>query len=447
MSEKWARLALKTYRLAGTVMHPFSGMFLRYRARAGKEDLVRRGERVGYASMPRPEGPLVWFHAASVGESMAILPLLQKLESLGISIVFTTGTVTSAEIVRERLSPGIIHQYVPMDIRPMVRRFLDHWQPDIAIFAESEIWPNTILELGAMRIPLILVNARLSDRSFKRWRKYNKLAEALFENMAHVVAQSDIDGRRFEELGAKRVTVSGNLKVDTGMPPYDGADLAQLKQQIGDRPVWIAVSTHRGEEELVANIHKKLLQYHPNLLTLIVPRHPARGDDITLMLEKMQLNVVRRSLGHAVLDDTDIFLGDTIGEIGLYLSTGEVAFVGNSLATVGGHNPLEPAVMGTAILSGPQVQNFRSSYEALINSGGARLVRDADMLFKHVAHLLANKVDRQKMIAAAEKTVKDMSGALEKTFNALDYYITPLRMKARLEGTYKKDQIQDNLDE
>ncbi len=442
MSERWARTALNTYRIAGAIMAPFSGSFLRYRARAGKEDPERRGERIGRASKPRPSGPLVWFHAASVGESMAVLPLLQRLESLGINIVFTTGTMTSAEIVRERLSPRIIHQYVPMDIKPMVRRFLSHWQPDLAVFAESEIWPMTILELNAMRVPLILVNARLSDRSYKRWRKYYKLAEVLFENMAHVVAQSDVDGGRFEELGAKRVTVSGNLKVDTGAPPCNSADVAALNAQIGARPVWIAISTHPGEEALVANVHSQLRQYIPNILTVIVPRHPSRGDEILMLLSKKGLRVARRSLDQPVLAETDIFLGDTIGEMGLYLATGEIAFVGNSLASVGGHNPLEPAVTGTAILSGPQVQNFRSSYEALIEAGGARLVRDGDMLFQHVAHLLANPSDRQRMIVAALETVDAMGGALEKTFSALDYYITPLRMKARLEGTHLRPQKQ-----
>ncbi len=439
MSETWARAALKTYRIAGAVMHPFSGSFLRMRARAGKEDPERRAERFGYASKPRPDGPLVWFHAASVGESMAVLPLLQRIERLGINIVLTTGTVTSAEILRGRLSSKTIHQYVPMDIKPMVKRFLDHWKPDLAIFAESEIWPMTILELGVKRIPLVLVNARLSDRSYLRWRKYSALAEALYENMAHVIAQSDVDGRRFEELGAKKVTVSGNLKVDTGLPPFDGTALARLKMQIGPRPVWIAISTHRGEEELVADIHTKLLQYQPNLLTLIIPRHPARGDEVASMLIKKGLNISRRSLAQPVLPDTGVYLGDTIGEMGLFLATSEIAFVGNSLTTSGGHNPLEPAITGAAILSGPNVQNFRSSYEALIKSGGARLVRDGDMLFKHVAHLLLNTQDRQKMIKAAGDTVRAMSGSLDKTFSALDYHINPLRMKARLEITQTEE--------
>lgn len=435
MSEAWARAALNTYRIAGSLLQPLSGLFLRMRARAGKEDPERRRERLGYASRPRPEGPLVWFHAASVGESTAVLPLLQRLEDLGINIVLTTGTVTSAKVLEPRLSSRTIHQYVPIDIKPMIQRFLQHWRPDLAIFAESEIWPTTILELGSMRIPQILVNARMSDRSYRRWRKYPWIAEALFENMAHVVAQSEIDGKRFGELGANRVSVAGNLKVDTDQPPFDAVALGQLKAQIGNRPVWIAISTHRGEEEIVANVHTKARQKYPDLLTIIVPRHPSRGDEVAELLARQKLNVVRRSDNLPINADVEIFLGDSIGEMGLYLGTGDVVFVGNSLATIGGHNPLEPAVTGAAILSGPNVQNFRSSYEALLDSGGVKLVRDEDMLCKYVCHLLASNSDRSAMIGAARNTVNGMRGSLEKTFRALDYHINPLRMKVRLEHT------------
>ncbi len=437
MSETWARAALKTYRIAGGVVYPFSGLFLRMRSRKGKEDPTRRDERFGYASQARPDGPLVWFHAASVGEFMAILPFLEKLENLGINIVLTTGTVTSAKVAKNRLSDKVIHQYVPIDIKPIIKRFLAHWKPDMAIFAESEIWPVTILELKVKHVPMVLVNARISDRSYRRWHKYPKIAEALFENMAHIVAQSDIDGKRFAELGARKVTVSGNLKVDTGLPPFEEHEAAELKAQIAARPVWVAVSTHPGEEEIIANVHEKVSAYFPNLLTVLVPRHPPRGDEVFNMLQKRGFNVSRRSTGDPVRDDTDIFLGDTIGEMGLFLGAGQVVFVGKSLTVTGGQNPLEPAVMGAAILSGPKVHNFRSSYEALIRGGGAKLVRDEDMLFKFVAHLLNDQNDRTKMMVAAQDVVRSLSGALEKTFRALDYHINPLRMKAKLENRAK----------
>ncbi|MEP4291465.1 MAG: glycosyltransferase N-terminal domain-containing protein, partial [Rhizobiaceae bacterium] len=240
------------------MIYPFSGAILRARARKGKEDHTRRAERYGYASWGRPEGPLVWLHAASVGESLAIMPMIKRMESFGISLVLTTGTVTSANIARDRISERTIHQYVPMDMKRAVGRFLDHWQPDMAIFAESEIWPTTIQELAKRNVPQILVNARMSDRSNKRWSKRPSLAQAIFGNLSQVLAQSELDGERFRDLGAPRVSVVGNLKIDVGLPPVDQKALASLKASIGNRPNWIAVSTHQGEEVSVAKVHKLL---------------------------------------------------------------------------------------------------------------------------------------------------------------------------------------------
>ena len=180
MSELWARMTLQTYRLAGSAIYPFMGPFLALRARNGKEDRSRRYERYGYPSADKPAGPLVWFHAASVGESMAVIPLIERVDALGINTIMTTGTVTSAEIVKDRLPNRTFHQYVPLDLKPAVKRFVSHWRPDLAVFTESEIWPMTVLELSSLRIPQVLVNARMSDRSFNRWRSAAKLAEALF---------------------------------------------------------------------------------------------------------------------------------------------------------------------------------------------------------------------------------------------------------------------------
>ncbi|WP_292647554.1 glycosyltransferase N-terminal domain-containing protein, partial [Mesorhizobium sp.] len=213
MSGRWARAMLSAYRFAGAVAYPLVGPYVAWRTSRGKEDRYRRRERYGVAGRPRPDGPMIWIHAASVGETIAVVPLVESILDYGVNIVLTTGTVTSAQVADERLGDRIIHQYVPLDLKPAVSRFLDHWQPDLAIIAESEIWPMTILELGARRVPQVLVNGRLSDRSFKSWKKRANIAEALFENLAHVVAQSDVDGERFLALGARPVTVSGNLKV------------------------------------------------------------------------------------------------------------------------------------------------------------------------------------------------------------------------------------------
>jgi 3-deoxy-D-manno-octulosonic-acid transferase len=435
MSERWARALLSSYRLAGAAVYPLIGTYVAWRASKGKEDRSRRRERYGLAGRERPNGPLIWVHAASVGETIAVVPLVQSILGYGVNVVLTTGTVTSAHVAEERLGAGIIHQYVPLDLKPAVSRFLDHWQPDLAIIAESEIWPMTILELGARRVPQVLVNGRLSDRSFKSWKKRAYLAEALFENLAHVVAQSEADGERFQALGARPVTVSGNLKVDTVPPPVDEKALASLQRQIGKRATWAAVSTHDGEEAVAAEVHTMLRGRHRGLLTLIVPRHPDRADAIAAQFAAMGLNVARRSAGQKVAADTDILLGDTIGEMGLYLRLTEIAFVGRSLTSEGGQNPLEPAMLDTAVLAGRNVQNFREAYQRLIDNGGAKLVRDRDMLAGAVNFLLVNEAARHDMMAAGAATVDQMRGALAITLRALEPFIQPLVVKARLEGS------------
>ncbi|MET3645497.1 lipid IV(A) 3-deoxy-D-manno-octulosonic acid transferase [Phyllobacterium ifriqiyense] len=432
MSEKWARLALSTYRWAGAIIFPVVGAYVAFRASKGKEERGRQGERYGVASVARPSGPLVWVHAASVGETSAVTPLVEAIVEMGIHVVLTTGTVTSAKMVQDRLGDRVIHQYVPLDLKPAVDRFLTHWQPDLAVICESEIWPMTILELGTRRVPQVLVNGRLSDRSFAAWNKRASIAEALFENLAHVVAQSDVDGERFRTLGARPVTVSGNLKVDTAVPPVDNSQLVALQKMIGPRKTWAAISTHQGEEEIVAQVHQMLKARHRDLLTILVPRHPDRAAEVAALIETMGMKVALRSRNDPIDADTDIFIGDTIGDMGLYLRMAEIAFVGRSLTAQGGQNPLEPAMLKSAILSGRNVQNFRDSYQRLIKNGAAKLVRDKDMLAGAVNYLFNNPAERQIMIDAGLKTVEDMRGSLSRTMTALEPYLQPLVLQARL---------------
>ena len=380
MSERWARALLTTYRWAGAAAYPLVGGYVAWRTSKGKEERSRRRERYGVAGHPRPSGPLIWVHAASVGETLAVAPLIDRIVSLGINIVLTTGTVTSAGVVKSRFGDRVIHQYVPLDLKPAVNRFLEHWQPDLAVIAESEIWPMTILELGA-----------------------------------------------------RPVTVSGNLKGDTEPLPVDEAELAQLRRQIGRRPTWAAISTHDGEEEAAAAVHRMLRPRHPGLLTIIVPRHPNRADELEEQFIKAGQKVARRSRGDALKLDTDILLGDTIGEMGLYLRLTEIAFVGRSLTGEGGQNPLEPALLDTAVLSGRNVQNFREAYRKLVDGGGARFVRDRDMLAGAVSFLLSNPDKRREMMTAGRATVETMRGALNATLVALEPYVQPLIVKARLE--------------
>lgn len=439
MSERWARVILGAYGVAGAAAYPLIGPYVSWRARQGKEDRARRGERYGRPSRPRPVGPMIWVHAASVGETNAVAPLVHELLNSEINVVLTTGTVASANVATRVFGDTVTHQYVPLDLRPAVRRFLGHWDPDLAVFVESEVWPMTILELNAHRIPQVLINGRLSDRSFAAWQRRPHLAEVLFEKFAHVVAQSDEDGDRFQMLGARPVTVSGNLKADAVPPGVDERALAMLSAQLQGRPVWAAISTHPGEEKLAAEVHMILRDRHPGLLTIIVPRHPDRSSRIVSELAELQLTVARRTTGEAIPQSADILLGDTIGEIGLYLRLSEIAFLGRSMTAQGGQNPLEPAMLGTAILSGRNVQNFRESYQKLIRAGGARLVRDRDMLAGAVHHLLKHDDVRRTMIGSAADAVEQMRGALQRTLKALDPFIHPLVVKARLERAEARD--------
>jgi 3-deoxy-D-manno-octulosonic-acid transferase len=432
MSSGLARAALAGYRLAGIALYPLAGSYLSFRAVKGKEDRSRRLERLGYASIARPRGPLVWVHSASVGETLSILPLIRELRRREIHVVLTTGTITSAALVAARLGNEVIHQYVPVDVKFPIKRFISYWKPDASITAESEIWPTTVAELSRRKIPQIRVNARISDRSFDRWRSHAKIAETLFEKMALVVAQSDLDAERYRDLGAWPVIVSGNLKSDTDPPPCDEELLARYKSQIGERNTWAAISTFDGEEKAAAVVHRALKPKNGQL-TIIVPRHPERADEIEAMLKAEGLTVARRSRDDALTPETDVFLGDSIGEMGLYLRLTEIAFVGRSLTNEGGQNPLEPAMIGCAVLTGPNIQNFRDAYQHLVRKGGARVVKDVEMLAKAVHYLLITDPARRKMVDAGQDAMEEMRGALAKTVKALEPYINPLTVSARLQ--------------
>lgn len=432
MSERWARAALQAYRWIGAAAYPMIGVYVAMRATRGKEQRERRGERYGKPSVPRPPGPLVWVHAVSVGETGAVAAIITRLRANNINVVLTTGTVTSATMAVERFGNTVMHQYVPLDLKPAVSRFLHHWKPDLAIFAESEIWPMTILELGARRIPQVLINGRMSDRSFRRWQNRIALAESLFENFAHVAAQSERDAERFEALGARPVTVSGNLKADVPLPPVEPDLVAQMKTRVANRPVWLAISTHEGEELAAARVHRALRKLWPRLLTVVVPRHPARSDELAQMFHKLGLRVARRSHDSLPVSDTEVFLGDSIGEMGLYLRMGKIAFVGRSLTARGGQNPLEPAMLGCAVLTGPNIANFEDIYSRFLETRAARVIDDDRALAKAVNHMLGNEALCDAMAKAGARVITDMEGALERTWSTLTPYVQPLRVKANL---------------
>src|SRR5690242_4466405 len=273
-------MTLRFYRGLSSAMVPLAPALIRRRLKLGKEDPERIGERRGITRNTRPHGPLIWIHGASVGEVLAAVALIERLRALNIRILLTSGTVTSAAIVAKRFPADIIHQYVPYDSPRYVARFLDHWRPSLALFIESDLWPNLILQSAARRLPMVLINGRMSQRSFPRWRRVVGTISALLDKFDICLAQSDTDAERFSALGCRNVVTTGNLKLDVPAPPADSAKLERLMTMTRGRPIIVAASTHPGEDEMLVAAHRSLVGIFPQLLTVIVPRHPERGSSI-----------------------------------------------------------------------------------------------------------------------------------------------------------------------
>ncbi|MBB4196716.1 3-deoxy-D-manno-octulosonic-acid transferase [Rhodoblastus sphagnicola] len=417
---------LPVYRAATQSLAPFSGLFLRRRAQRGKEDLARLDERRGRPGLMRPAGRLAWLHGASVGEGLALLPLVDRLIAKGFHVLVTTGTVTSARILDQRLPSGAFHQYAPLDAPRFIERFLDHWRPDLFLLAESEIWPNMICAVHARAIPIASVNARLSARSFRRWRLAPGFISALLSRIDICLAQSEDDAARLLQLGAPRVHAAGNLKYDVEAPPADPARLRALYAAIGPRPVWIAASTHSGEEALALLAHKHLARQFPNLLTVLAPRHDARGDEITLLARETGLEAAQRSRGEPPNSATQVYVADTMGELGLFYRLSNAIFVGKSLMGRGGQNPIEPAKLGSAILHGPHVGNFVDVYAALDLAGGAFVVNDADELARRLAVLFGDPGALRRAADASRDSVAAMSGASDRVMRAIEPYFAAM---------------------
>ncbi|PLX36169.1 MAG: 3-deoxy-D-manno-octulosonic acid transferase [Hyphomicrobiales bacterium] len=414
-----ARAALKAYRGVGRLLAPALPLLTSWRARNGKEDPTRRQERFGYASQARPTGPLAWVHAASVGETNAVMPLLSQLIANGYAVLLTTTTVTAARIAAARLPEGALHQYVPFDVAPLIGRFLKTWRPDVAIFVESEIWPATLSELARAGIPRCVVNGRLSERSWRRWKAAPSIARAVFGMIDRCAAQTAADADRFRDLGVHDAVAAGNLKYDSDALPADADAVAAFGEAVDGRPVWIAASTHPGEEEKIIAAHERLRKRFPDLLTLLVPRHPGRGDEVAGLLEGHGIAFARRSSGDTPGAETAVYLADTIGEMGLFYRQAQVAFVGGSLVPHGGQNPIEPAQLGVAIVTGPHVHNFRDVYGELVSAGAVtRIEADAD-LAPAIEQLLADTDALTDQVERAHAIVAAGRGGIERTLDAL----------------------------
>lgn len=399
------------YRGLALLGTPLIDLWLRRRQAQGKEDPVRSRERRGWAAVPRPAGPLVWVHGASVGEALSVLPLLARLTARypGWSVVLTTGTVTSARLLAERIAAdpalsGVIHQYVPVDHPLWVRRFLDHWRPTAALWLESELWPTLIHALGKRQVPLVLINGRISPRSFRRWQSMPGFARSLLAPFTLCLGQTEGDAERLRSLGAAQARCVGNIKMATPPLPADAQALSRLREAIGGRPCWLASSTHAGEEAVAGRVHRLLADRVPGLLTLVAPRHPQRAEGI--LTELADLAVVRRThAGDAArlpTTETDLYLADTIGELGLLYRLAPVSFIGKSLVGQGGQNPVEAVRLGTAVVFGPHMQNFPEIAPRLIACGGAVQVGTETALAAEVERLLTTPQVRQTVAAAGQ---------------------------------------------
>lgn len=409
---------LGAYRVATRAILPIVKLFLARRTRRGKEDAARRNERFGVPVRPRAAGPLIWAHAASVGESLSLLPLIDRLLDRlpAAQMLVTSGTVTSATLLAQRLPARAFHQYVPIDHPDAVAGFLDHWRPNLALWVESELWPNLVADTHRRGVPMVLLNAKMSERSMRGWLRFPGMIRSLLGCFDLVLAQDQTQAIRLNQLGARAALTVGDLKSSAAPLPADPVELAALKQAIGERPVWLAAQTHEGEEAIVAEAHGILAAGRPDLLTLLAPRHTNRAPAIAALLAARGLTVARRSAAEPIGPATGVYLADTMGEMGLFYRLGGIVLVAGSLlapGTLGGHNPIEPALLGAAILHGPDMTNCAANAAVLHDADAAVEVTDAAGLAATVAALLDQPARRAAMGRAAKKAAEAQSGVVE----------------------------------
>jgi len=422
-------MMLPLYRFLGAVGSPVISFYLNRRKAQGKEDPVRFGERLGVAGLPRPNGRLVWLHAASVGESLSMLPLIDRLISdyKDIHVLVTTGTVSSARLMEERLPERAFHQYVPVDRVPYVRRFLGHWRPDLALWSESEFWPNLVCETAAHGIPLVLVNGRISPRSFAGWMRFRSLISVLLAKFSLCLGQTESDVTRLRKMGAGSAKCVGNLKFAVPPLPVDESELARLRSAIGSRPRWVAASTHPGEEEIAARVHAGLKNRHPKILTIIVPRHPGRGQEITNALRSLGLEAALRSKGDEIQAQTDVYVADSVGEMGLFYRLADIVFMGKSLVPLGGQNPLEAMRLSCAVLHGPHMANFEEISRRMDQTGAALMISDENTLCRSVEMLLGDGEKCANICAAGMEFATGEAGVIDGVMAELASFIDTIR--------------------
>jgi len=416
---------LPIYRTVTALGEPVISWYLRRRLARGKEDAGRFNERLGIARQPRPQAQLIWMHGASVGEALSLLPLMTRIieTNADVFILLTTGTVTSARLIKDRLPERTLHQFVPVDRQAYVSRFLDHWKPDLVLWSESDFWPNLVTLPAERAIPMILINGRISPQSFKSWRRWPGLIRKMLSGFSLCLAQAKQDGERLAALGAGSVRCVGNLKFAVPPLPADDVDLAALSNETGTRPRWLAASTHPGEEPLIWQSHQELKKTHADILTFIVPRHADRGATVADELRAAGANVARRGADQPITLETDIYLADTMGELGLFFRLSDIVFMGKSLVDQGGQNPLEPARLGSAILFGPHMWNFPDITERMIAAGIAETIADPISLANAVQQRLNDPAALQDQAARARTFAEAEAGVLDAVLAEISPFI------------------------
>lgn len=412
---------LKIYNALITVLYPLAIKgYINKRKQIGKEDVARFNERIGRPKLPRPEGKLFWLHGASVGESVSMLPLINKiLETYPDShVMVTTGTVTSADVMQKRLPERAFHQFIPIDNPIFTTRFVKYWHPDVALWFESEFWPAVLTSIKRKNIPLILINGRISNKTFKRWQQFDFVCKEILSCFTMCLGQSEEDAYRLRVLGAKETTCLGNLKY-AGLPlPIDEKNKKEILKQIGNRKLWLASSTHDDEEIRLAKVHKRLKEKYTDLLTIIVPRHPNRGQEIADEIKKLELSSALRSKGEKITPSTDIYIADTIGEVGLWYDIAKIVFIGGSLIPHGGQNFIEPSRVRDAVIVGPHMHNFTDAMSRAKKADAVMQISDTLELQELLEQLFDNEqlLDAKCSLAynwAASET-KVLDGIMDK---------------------------------
>lgn len=395
--------------------------YIEKRKKIGKEDVKRFNERVGRPTKPRPAGRLIWLHGASVGESISMLPLINRLLEIytDAHVMVTTGTTTSAEVMAKRLPERAFHQYLPIDNPVFAARFIRHWQPTIALWFESEFWPGMLSTIKRRNIPLILINGRISNKSFKRWQQFDFVIKEILDCFTACLGQSEEDAYRLRALGAKDAMCLGNLKY-AGLPiPVDEEKKKEIQDEIGERPVWLVSSTHSDEEAKIGRYLKELSAKHEGLLTIIAPRHPTRGVEIRdILQDKYQLKTALRSANEKIQPETEVYIADTIGEMGIWYELCPIVFIGGSLIPHGGQNFMEPSRCRDAVIVGPHMHNFTDAMNRAKRADGIIQVDETIDLIDMVDQLLSNKelLEAKRSLAYnwATSEAKVLDGIAEK---------------------------------